>query len=1255
MTDDIGGIRSEVTLDASSALSVLQRIEQAYRQFDSRFAVINTKVTATAPTAAQLREIRTQIITGIGTIEVPVKLMPPTGQQAAAQIARPAAAPAAVAAEPDQHAAAIDRANATGQRVQYRTSGGSIATAYPTSGGGPVGGGSGLSVGGVPLPPGARGFAAPGGGGGYDIPRLQEQAARASQLEEQLRSLRAQVESGTVVNRRNALPAGVIDDPRLQGPGLRGPGGRIISAAQAQALAEEQNRTQIRRPPAAAPSVAAEARYVPPPSSDLSEREQLLRAATGEFGPAAQAEAEAQLPDVGSFRRKRPPSTTPSRTRRVGIEERGQLTESTPELELGTESRLASQQRLIEARQLNTVRATGTFAAGGLSILFGGGQARELQAQAAAAVSEQGRLEKLLFSARAKERDIEVAYQNAQPSQRRQIRDDLNTQREVVEEVGNQYLVAADQATELTKAARAAANPIRNLAAGFVGGIAGSLAFAAGMQVISGAAELAGKAIGPVIERLTGYQNVASKLTSTLSDQARQQNGLADIATTQALAQTNLNATTAASIQPIIAQRTAVETGNKAISDQLDIFNSSLAIQRQNQSFGGDKGLFQTTGGLNILGKETPLFGTPSTQELIARQISQPGQTAAGRISSEINPVVNPGGAFDFASKLLNPNNLFDQDALKQTLLDTFSTPLEDAAKEAASGLQYLNNQLDKGGEHVLRFSTGLAEGAERTRQANLLQQAGASDLAGVVRQGLVSITGLSTEADVGRVLQAYNQGGQKPDLQLLIEAQKPQIEAQRALFREQAETQRRLFLPAAFAFQQSVSPTTAFGTGFTRAPAALGGRALPTPFGPQGTAGNIGGEDRFGQAFGALAPLISKVDDQLVGLRAKGQAALEALVPREQLTAFKALQDQIQGIGDTIAGLQAGVQQQQVNLQVAQYNDQLRVARRSEQDLLQLTGQIGATQGDNLGALQRTVILEQRHSQELQLQSNELSLQLAQRQINFRLAVAGFTAPGTTPQERAARIEQAKIEAEFAQKQLDIQKEQQGIASRTLPISFEIQDTGFERQLTDVEAQIALINQGIAVTVNTAAAQQAIEHLQKLEGELAKEAQTYIEEGTKVISAYQSAAAQLKAETAAGFNTVLTQTAQAWGVFLQQGSTAVSGLTGGGGTIPTPGGRGVNTGLTPNTLQTGYFGNVGQATNITVGEAGNETVAVLRNPREVMGSMGGGTAISIKIEINNPVVREDQDIEKLAALVATQVEDRIGRKASTYGFGAGR
>jgi hypothetical protein len=72
----------------------------------------------------------------------------------------------------------------------------------------------------------------------------------------------------------------------------------------------------------------------------------------------------------------------------------------------------------------------------------------------------------------------------------------------------------------------------------------------------------------------------------------------------------------------------------------------------------------------------------------------------------------------------------------------------------------------------------------------------------------------------------------------------------------------------------------------------------------------------------------------------------------------------------------------------------------------------------------------------------------------------------------------------------------------------------------------------------------------------------------------------------------------------------------------------------------------------VTYGEAGSETVAILRNVRQgQLSGGGGGGNISFQITISGNSVRSEDDLTALAARVAAEVEKRLARKAQLSGI----
>ena len=82
-----------------------------------------------------------------------------------------------------------------------------------------------------------------------------------------------------------------------------------------------------------------------------------------------------------------------------------------------------------------------------------------------------------------------------------------------------------------------------------------------------------------------------------------------------------------------------------------------------------------------------------------------------------------------------------------------------------------------------------------------------------------------------------------------------------------------------------------------------------------------------------------------------------------------------------------------------------------------------------------------------------------------------------------------------------------------------------------------------------------------------------------------------------------------------------------------------------------GYLGSFAKGATFTVGEAGPETVAILRNPRTHMLQGSAPSPTNINININGPVVRNDADISSLARAVADEVERNLSRKGQMLGL----
>jgi len=346
-------------------------------------------------------------------------------------------------------------------------------------------------------------------------------------------------------------------------------------------------------------------------------------------------------------------------------------------------------------------------------------------------------------------------------------------------------------------------------------------------------------------------------------------------------------------------------------------------------------------------------------------------------------------------------------------------------------------------------------------------------------------------------------------------------------------------------------------------------------------------------------------------------------------------------------------VLQQEANQ--ANWDNQIRIAQRSLGDAIGMLGQVGGTR---LGYLQREQFLAGRASQSLglaaqkiSLVSQELSLALQKRQIATQLAVAQFQAPGETGEERYARQREAIIRAGIQRRQVGLQeqglgisKQQYGIAERQFVLAGQLWAENAKRAAVDAQLSIDVMRKSRKAESFAIAAQARI-----------------------------AAESQVAANVMRKINII---TGRANANFSQALGTAASNVGQFSGDVEAA------SGIILNMLQAagqtdyvdrrrrqeaeehrpgrkraaGFLGTVDGETTMTMGEAGAETVAILRNPRRALmsgGGGGGGGPINLTINLNNPSVRSDGDAARLAKNVAHEVERVLSRKGQLLGLRA--
>ena len=695
----------------------------------------------------------------------------------------------------------------------------------------------------------------------------------------------------------------------------------------------------------------------------------------------------------------------------------------------------------------------------------------------------------------------------------------------------------ADELTKLT-----AGEKMANLGKSFAGNIAGIMTFSAALGGATAAVGLAGIALGDYLERSTGYLLATQQITNALSDQSRAAGGAVQQTVAQTAATANMTNLQYENVAANLEGRAEIEAGNKAYDEQLKLQAAAKNVEAGQRTIGGttfDQGLFQTTGGW--LG--TPFLGTPSTGELVSRDIE-----AASRGVERV-----AGGPNAVSQEPVNP----------ETGLRPLTDEMAAAVAEYTTDLGILNEDFKDTGIQFVAATDKNAVAIDESAKA--FEDAGFGDIGQRIRDRDVAIAAGEAEAlrgeggefDLEKIAAAMQVGAERnarPDPEVLIAQLRERIvPALREGIEMQLKNQQEIFLPAQRAVQFAAQPIPAFGRGLVplgEAPAGTRGQqgARPDLGGVSGlttqAAPMIGGTappetTRFGgvrqsaiDSFRQYEAEASKVIKNINALATEGDRVLA-----EKLGVPESVITELKGYGERIDALRQEQADIRLDVEMTQYNRQLELARRTLGDLAGLTGREGGT---FIGQLQRQDMLLSRRSQWLSIQSAELSLQTtqlglqsaeigqqqnlmqlerAQRQVNFQRAIAGFTAPGTTPEERAARIEEAKVEADYAQREIDFQRQQLTIQQKTLVINreqFALQQASVGLSVQQYGVQVALQdainNRGyqdqldtIQEMVDAAEAQDQINVRQNMIDLIATERDLFTESLNKQIEAEQT------------------------------------------------------------------------------------------------------------------------------------------------------
>ena len=812
------------------------------------------------------------------------------------------------------------------------------------------------------------------------------------------------------------------------------------------------------------------------------------------------------------------------------------------------------------------------------------------------------------------------------------------------------------------KAATAAENilspmqMLRAQAAGTVGIVAGTMAFTAAMAAAQAAMEQIGKAADNAADRMLGFARTAATVSTQMAGAIQGAGGN--------VAAVNQSAGQVGAVGSL--QGLQMMAGREAA---LQNMRASIDLYRSDR-WARNNGLMGQTGSVRGIGNNMGnglvpgtfldwISSTPGAIEQLSGSFG-PG----GPIEKQISPsllgatVTGPGSNFDPIKSLqtigVTWNPFTSTDQKMEELNKLFGLD----GKETKGVIDRFNENVDKAGKQFGKLDVSASK-EELDAFNKALREAGASEgvAASYTDRGIVGrdATGqvISSSGGVNRLFGGFLQGQLMPTSSELFEGQKRGLQAQIGQMYNQQALQQQLSIPAQFAQNLLSNPLASSS--------AVG--ILPT--------GMTAPADLLA-SFSEYGPRIKGVRDQLSDLQADGMKAMEALAPNEaQRKQLQGLTGDIKALSEesrTLAEANVGAQ---LALSEAEYANQLRLAKRSLGDALGLEGKKTALVGDQvvkatrLGELQRQQVMVSR-------QSEQLSLQMNQRELNFAIALSRINTPGSTPIERATRAREQELLNRDRQRQQDYAEQGFGLGKA-------IQNIEFSRSTIDQIKSLGLMLQGRDLEIQIRNTQPLIEANNQLISYKQNLVSSITETGTSMkqlritaLAEIQAASGDFSDETAKMVDQQVSDMSEKWKGFFAGLVAAAPPIPGTGTTVSpstsTTPKKGYTydpeSGLyikdygatgTPNTnayASGTVFDAAKGAYSMTVGEAGTEHVAVLRNPRRMPWTQfgGGGGSSSVTINMNGTwSVRSDGDVDAIADSVARRVEERLNRRAAVF------
>lgn len=546
--------------------------------------------------------------------------------------------------------------------------------------------------------------------------------------------------------------------------------------------------------------------------------------------------------------------------------------------------------------------------------------------------------------------------------------------------------------------ASGAADVLGNLAQGFVGGMAAGLvaplAMAAGPAIVG----IVKSIFGPAYEAAIGYQNVTNQVVSSLSDQVRATQGATKQTVALSAAQAGISAATYDRIGPGLEQAAGVEAGNKAFADMMAMIRAGEGVNGQV----APRGVYQNTGGLNILGYQTPIGGTPSTIENTLNAFNGVWRGTNGIAGGMVAHNDIPSQILDKAGWLLG-GGLVDKLGLPGFAGDAWRAQQTQSDALADTRVKDMNDLMAK-------MPSGYTF-ARDYDQAGLDKIEQAMRIGGVDPQVITDWKALgltihdSTGAvvtDIASINKALIELGQAPAMQ------DPKQWAQ-SLTGARGELTNQVLTMGLNAQLGRASMFSNWGLQNVANPPMRIGEEIPPGLAPAAfTQGYVSKTDSGSAAMQLM-------NDQLQAqANAITQQRLANLINPADQQAAQSLLGTVTALGQQIHGYNVEISHIQMAQQFRAANHELSLMNRALGEAAGLANMPGAS---DLGIMERKQL-------DLSRLMTTQQLDHSQQSLNYQKALAGFLAPGATGEEIATRVRIAEKETKFQQTQLNENRE---------------------------------------------------------------------------------------------------------------------------------------------------------------------------------------------------------------------------------------